>query len=137
MTETKIAERDMTDGMDGQIDEMTDENVERWEVRWSGGGWSLCSGIWELFHDGQKVETKIPFQGEPAYTHGTYAMWTFGGDSGWDEEWDEYEDGEGCDEWCDENREWLATFAPEDEWEEIFLAFQAEDFRPGSCGGCI
>lgn len=118
-------------------DEQAPMSVERWIAEWHGGAWSLCSGAWELFHDGEKVDTDIPFQGEPAYTYGTYSMWTFGGDSGWMAEWDEYEDGEYCDEWCDEHREWLATLAPESEWEEIFHAFQAEDFRPGSCGGCI
>jgi len=110
---------------------------ERWVAEWTGGAWSLCSGSWTLFHDGDKVDTAIPFQGAPADTYGTYATWHFGGDSGWFEEWDDYEDGLDCAEWCDEYRDWLATLAPEEEWEEIFRAFQTDDFRPNSCGGCI
>lgn len=113
------------------------EVANRWVAEWSGTAWSLCSGSWALFHDGKEIDTEIPFQGEPADTFGAYSSWYFGGDSGWMEEWDEYEDGMECDEWCDENREWLSTIAPETEWEEIFRAFQAEDFRPNSCGGCI
>lgn len=109
----------------------------RWVAQWSGGGWSLCSGEWTLLRDGKEVDTDIPFQGVPADTLGSYMEWHFGGESGWDEEWDEYEDGSDCDEWCRENSEWLGTIAPQEEWPEIFEAFQAEDFRPMSCGGCI
>lgn len=110
---------------------------DRWEAIWHGGQWSRCSGSWELLHHGKPVDTEIPFQGSDAGTFGTYATWHFGGDSGWVEEWDDYEDGMECGEWCDEHRDWLSTIAPETEWGEIFEAFQAEDFRRNSCGGCI
>lgn len=108
-----------------------------WVAVWNGGEWCLCHGTWELFHDGQRVNTAIPFQGRDAGTFGTYSYWFFGGESGWDEQWEDYEDGLATDAWCEENREWLATIAPREEWPEIFWAFQSEDFRPGSCGGCI
>lgn len=117
-------------------DEQDGERFGRWEAHWSGRSWSRCSGSWELLCDGKRVDTEIPFQGEPAYTLGTYMSWSFGG-SDWCEEWEEYEDGEACGEWCDANREWLSTLAPESEWEDIFHAFQSEDFRRNSCGGCI
>ena len=109
----------------------------RWEAKWSGGTWSLCIGSWELLRDGKPVDTEIPFQHEDAGTFGSYAMWGFGGESGWIAEWEYYEDGLARDAWCDKHREWLSGIAPEDEWFEIFDAFQAEDWRRQSCGGCI
>lgn len=128
MTASKA--HDITDAHD-------DGRDGRWTAEWTGHPWSLCSGSWTLYRDGKPVETDIPFQGHPAYTYGTYSSWHFGGDSGWVDDWDEYEDGMECHEWCDEHREWLSGIAPEEEWELIFGAFQADDFRPGSCGGCI
>lgn len=109
----------------------------RWEALWSGAYPSLCSGAWVLLRDGQPVDTRIPFQHEDASTFGTYGMWGFGGDSGWMEEWEYYDSGLECGEWCDEHREWLMTLAPEGEWADIFAAFQARDWRRGSCGGCV
>ena len=113
------------------------EHDGRWEADWTGVPWSLCSGSWILRHNGEDIDTDIPFQGEHAGTYGTYSEWGFGGESGWMEEWDEYDYGLECQDWCDEHRDWLSTVAPESEWEEIFLAFQSNDFRPGSCGGCV
>lgn len=113
------------------------ESKHHWEARWSGSMPCLCHGEWTLLRDGESVDTEIPFQGSCAETFGTYSVWSFGGESGWLEEWDSYEDGMGCDEWCDEYGDWLATVAPKGEWKDIFEAFQAEDWRHNSCGGCI
>lgn len=106
-----------------------------WTAKWSGAYPNLCSGEWTLYHDGITVDTNIPFQGSDAGTFGTYPTWSFGSD--WDEQWDEYDDGMLCGDWCQEYEYWLSHLAPREEWGEIYTAFQAEDWRHNSCGGCI
>ena len=106
-----------------------------WSTTWSGSFPNLCSGEWVLYRDGTLVDTDIPFQGSDAETFGEYATWSFGRD--WDEQWDHYEEGFECDEWCERYADWLATIAPEDEWGDIYAAFQENDWRHKSCGGCI
>lgn len=107
----------------------------KWEARWKHDGISLCIGYWELYHDGVKVDTKIPFATEPAGTYGDYDEWTF--DEDWNDIWDSYEDGFDMSEWVADHSDWLATIAPESEWPAIYDAFSSEDWRPGSCGACI
>ena len=109
--------------------------MAKWEAEWTGHYPCLCSGEWKLFKDGNELDIYIPFHKTHAGTLGIYSSWSFGDD--WCEEWDEYEDGLDCNAWCEEYSEWLTDFAPVDEWEYIFYAFQAKDWRHGSCGGCI
>ena len=106
-----------------------------WTAEWSGSFPNLCFGTWTLYKDGAPIDTSIPFQNEEAGTFGEYATWSFGSD--WNEVWDHYEDGLDCDAWCREYADWLSTIAPQDEWSEIYEAFQAQDWRHNSCGGCI
>lgn len=123
----------MTNVIRKPISKITDN--AGWNAVWTGRYPNLCSGVWELYHDGDFVRTDIPFQGEPAGTYGVYFQWYFVGDL--DEEWEDYEDGLGCDAWCTEYADWLVTVADKDEWPKIFEAFQASDWRYNSCGGCI
>ena len=105
-------------------------------VEWTGGAWSLCIGDWILKINRKDYSDTIPFQREPADTYGEYSEWHFG--PGWDEEWSTYRDGMECDEWCDYYKDWLETLPLEkSEWPDLFKAFQEQDFRPNSCGGCI
>lgn len=106
-----------------------------WSAEWSGRYPNLCEGAWSLYHNGSPVYTDIPFQGEPADTYGTYRTFSFDRDG--EEGWREYEDGMDCATWCETYAEWLDTVAPDDEWEDIFHAFQECDWRHMSCGGCI
>ena len=109
-----------------------------WYTNWSGSWPCLCYGEWMLYHNGEKIDVEIPFQGEPADTYGSYSQWSFGGESGWDEEWEFYEDGLGEEAWIEENIEYLKQVTDDDEqYVYIYEAFKVNDFRIGSCGGCI
>lgn len=120
-----------------------------WTTKWSGAWPCLCFGEWSLFKpDGTEIDPKtIPFNdyvyedGEwwsdptPAYTEGEYETWYFGED--YLEEWETYKDGYCCDIWIEKNREWLESIADPSEFEDIYKAFQENDFRNNSCGGCV
>lgn len=111
---------------------------EGWYADWSGFWPCLCHGEWTLYHNGEKIDVEIPFQGYPADTYGLYSQWSFGGESGWDEEWEFYEDGLDEEAWIEENIEYLKQVTDDDsQYEHIYNAFQVNDFRTDSCGGCI
>lgn len=108
------------------------------EAKWSGSYPCLCNGEWTLFIDGKDVSDKIPkdYRNEPMNTNGVYSSWRFGND--WEEEWDNYEDGLKCEDWIKENKEWLDRITTDKcEQEDIYYAFQLNDWRYESCGGCI
>ena len=113
------------------------EKKNRVQAEWTGSYPTKCFGEWKLFVDGEDVSDKIPdeMREHSMYTYGIYQMWHF---VDWIEEFEDYEDGLKCDEWVKENKDWLENVTEDEElWREIFEAFQAEDFRPGQCGGCI
>ena len=104
-------------------------------TEWTGHWPCLCFGDWKLYKDGELLlDADIPFQGEPAYTFGEYRGWHFVNHS---EEWYYYEDGLSCGEWITQHRDWLSSFAPEEDFEKIYSAFQANDWRYNSCMGCV
>ena len=107
------------------------------EARWSGSYPNLCHGEWTLKVNGNNVSDLIPKElrdGE-MNTYGTYQSWHF---ENWSEVFEDYEDGLACDEWIAENKYWLDTIANDlGIQEEIFHAINSQDWRSGSCGGCI
>jgi hypothetical protein len=108
------------------------------EANWSGSYPCLCSGEWTLFIDGKDVSDKIPkdLKNEPMYTYGMYSRWHFV--NGYETEWNNYIDGLECKDWIKENKEWLNNIMIDKcEQEDIYYAFQLNDWRHGSCGGCI
>lgn len=108
------------------------------EAIWTGSYPNLCRGEWMLLIDEKDVSNKIPedYRDEPMYTNGVYSRWRFG--NHWKEEWEQYEDGLGCKEWIEENKEWLDNITKdENDQKDIYFAFQLNDWRYGSCGGCI
>lgn len=106
-------------------------------VKWHGSDYCLCSGEWEFSINGEQFPTPFRY-GENAQTEGDYRRWYFGGESGWDEKWCKYHDGLPEKEWIAKFHSWLSTLplAP-GEYPAVYAAFQAEDWRHGSCGGCI
>lgn len=106
--------------------------MSEWTTRWTGKYPNLCRGRWHLYRDGNEVDN--PFNGSPAYTDGTYCSWHF---ENWLEVFEDYHDGLSEEDWIDENREWLESIAEEGDFPKIFRAFQENDFREMSCGGCI
>ena len=107
-------------------------------AHWSGGYPTLCFGEWTLEIDGKNVSDKIPIDliNSPMNTAGTYSRWHF--NKNWMEETDYYDDGLEVDDWIDANNDWLNNITKDYALKErIFYAIQEQDFRPGSCGGCI
>lgn len=108
------------------------------EAKWSGKYPNLCSGHWTLIVNGVDVSDKIPMNliNHPMNTHGIYNKWKFG--TNWDAIWDDYSDGLFCSEWIEENDYWLNKITKDNSIKsDIYYAINSEDFRHGSCGGCI
>ena len=107
------------------------------EASWSGSYPCLCSGEWTLKIDGKDVSDKIPeyLRSSSMNTFGTYQSWHF---KNWSEVFENYRDGLEMKDWIEENKKWLdAITTNEDTQKLIFCAIQEQDFRIGSCGGCI
>lgn len=103
-------------------------------AHWSGSYPSLCFGDWSLTIDDKDYTSMIPekLATRPMGTFGEYSQWHFTDD--WDEKWETYEDGLDFPEWECINS-WVNDIpAPNN---LIYEAFQKEDWRYNSCGGCI
>ena len=104
------------------------------EAKWTGSYPNLCSGVWELTIDGEDFSLLIPHElrYSPMGTAGIYQSWRFNED--WDEIFESYVDGLKFEDWIAKNP-WVAELpcSPRD----IYDAFQENDWRHGSCGGCI
>ena len=102
-------------------------------AKWSGEYPCRCSGEWSLFIGGINYSHMIPENLRTSHmnTAGTYQEWHF---VDWVEQFEDYEDGLEFEEWIAENP-WVHDLPAS--LFDIYLAFQAEDFRPGECGGCI
>ena len=109
--------------------------MNEYTTSWTGKYPNLCSGHWELFCNGEQLNIYIPFYQNPADTFGEYSRWYF--DEDWMDCWDTYEEGEKQDEWIAHFHDWLDSFAPAEDWPAIYEAFQLNDWRHMSCGGCI
>ncbi|QPB12455.1 hypothetical protein [Providencia phage PSTCR6] len=112
-------------------------------VHWTGSYPTFCFGEWKIFIDGIQL---TGIENADFKTAGRYDCWAF--TDNWDEEWDQYEDG--LDEY-----EWTKKLLTEDinglkaslirhgfELSEalisdLYQAISNEDWRHGSCGGCI
>lgn len=108
------------------------------EAKWSGKWPCLCHGKWTLIVDGVDVSDKIPkeLKDSSMWTYGVYKSWHF--DDSWNVIWESYKEGHECDIWIKNNIKWLKTITEDREvMEQIYNAINAEDFRYGSCGGCI
>lgn len=109
--------------------------ANEYRAEWTGCYPTLCYGDWTLYKNEIEITEPIPFQGNPANTHGFYSQWYF--DEDWCEQFEDYEDGLLCTEWCEENKDYLSKIAPSSDWNKIYAAFQEFDWRHGECGGCI
>lgn len=107
------------------------------EANWSGEWPCLCHGEWTLIMNGKDVSDKIPknLRTSSMNTYGTYSSLHF---ENWQEVFEEYNDGLRCEEWIQENKAWLNEISEDLEIQrEIYEVISKQDFREGSCGGCI
>lgn len=111
--------------------------MSKYLTKWTGRYPVLCHGTWLLYKDGKNISNLIPedLQDAPMGCAGWFQEWSFV--NGWEEEWNTYHDGLSADEWIEENEYWLKEIGPEEDYKDIFYAFQENDWRGGSCGGCI
>ena len=107
-------------------------------ANWTGEYPCLCRGKWQLKVNDKWVSNKIPedLREDSMNTYGSYGKWHF--DNDWMVNWEYYNDGLKCDGWIAENKEWLDSITTDENVQrDIFEAINEEDFRHGSCGGCI
>lgn len=111
--------------------------MANWDIRWTGSYPVLCSGMWEVYKDGEPINMRnCPFVDCDANTFGIYQSWHF--DDDWIEVFEDYEDGLLINAWIKEYRDWLMEIDPSgNDWEVIYNGFRSQDWRRGSCGGCI
>lgn len=114
-----------------------EKEAEGVKAKWSGSYPALCHGEWSLSLNGEDVSGFIPeeLKTSPMGTVGVYEKWHF---ENWSAIFESYEDGLDCDEWINENQYWLDRITTDAKTQkEIFYAIEEEDFRCGSCGGCV
>lgn len=105
------------------------------EVEWTGEWPCLCSGEWIIKKNGVVVNIPEHNRKSSMNTFGTYSSWHFNED--WLEEFDDYEDGEHFEEWIIDNPWVLDIASTIEEQKELYSKIQQQDWRHGSCGGCI
>lgn len=117
-------------------------NTNNLEVRWTGHYPNLCCGEWNIIYKGKELTVPEDMKHTPMYAFGEYGEWHF--DEEYMEEWDYYTDGDTKEVWIQRNLEWITSMFQEHEIEitdellsELFDKIQEQDWRHGSCGGCI
>jgi len=115
--------------------------MSNFKAEWSGGYPNLCHGEWTITCDGKKLTIPKDRVNEDMGTYITYQTWHF---EDWQEVFEPTDGGLYFDEWVMENHSWidlafdeLETEKTEENYKKLYDAIQSEDFRHGSCGGCI
>lgn len=111
------------------------------EAKWTGTYPTLCFGEWVIKYNGKQLELPEDVKSRCMNTEGEYESWHF---EDWVEVFDSYYDGLEEDDWIGVNKAWVDSLFEEhnisktkDNYYELFKSVQAEDWRSGSCGGCI
>ena len=111
------------------------------KTEWSGSYPTLCYGSWKLTYNGVEVELPEEMKSSSMGTIGIYSSWHF---EGWSEVFEDYSDGLNESSWIEKHRSWVvpilekACIPTNDETlANLFSAFQENDWRHSSCGGCI
>lgn len=120
------------------------------KAEWTGSYPSLCVGEWKLYRRHEEyldngtidiwyddISNLIQeyLKLEPMDTLGVYSSWHF--DSDYIEQFEDYTDGMNFKEWCKENESWIHLICKSEYYKDLYEAFQQEDWRYESCGGCI
>lgn len=123
---------------------------KNFKAEWTGAYPCLCNGEWILTAETTEYDEKrgsysvienishlIPadLRKSPMFCEGMYDMWFF--DEDYREHWKTYKSGLNWLGWVRENESWISAFAAPEQYIEVFRAFQKNDWRHNSCGGCI
>ena len=102
----------------------------KFKAKWTGEYPSL-----DIRYD--DISNLIPenFKYEPMYTLGVYSSWYF--DLDYIEQFKEYTDGLDFEEWCKDNESWIHLICEPEDYKDLYKAFNENDWRYESCGGCI
>ncbi len=116
-------------------------------AKWTGEYPALCHGEWYITIDGitlvELEEGTDPILKEHFNTDNSYPNWGF--DKDYSVQWGDYRDGLGLQAWLTSKNtlKLLALIAShgiamsEQDKEDLYKEIQDNDFRLGSCGGCI
>lgn len=97
---------------------------------------NLCYGEWIITVDGKQVSLPEEIRRCEMDTFGIYQRWNFGPD--WEEQWEDYEAGLEFEPWLQKNSWWVSKLGLSDtETQTLYEVIREEDWRHGSCGGCI
>lgn len=112
------------------------------KVEWTGSYPNLCGGEWIITYDNIELNVPDNIKHEPMNTHGLYYEWTF--DEEWDIVWTTYEEGLDKFQWIETNEQWVRQMFEEKDIKvtdellsELYDMISIEDWRYGSCGGCL
>lgn len=112
------------------------------KVEWTGSYPALCYGEWVISYKGIKLNVPNNVKGKDMGTMGQYDSWYF--DDDWSDVWESYLNGEEFNQWILGNESWIKEMLLDSNIEysielaeELFYEIQSQDWRHGSCGGCI
>ncbi len=105
-------------------------------ANWTSKGNTLCLGHWEIEYEGLPLVLPEPRAEKDMGTKGIYNFM--------DPDDELFLEGLDEDEWIVENMEWLSDVfiqsnipLEEENFRAFYRAVNKEDWRCGSCGGCI
>jgi hypothetical protein len=115
--------------------------IEKLDVQWNGGDWSLCMGEWSVHINDAPIALPKEFLNDHMDTAGEYDTWHF---EDWSDVWETYYCGLDRNEWIKENKVWIEPWLDSlnleydnKDLENLYNQISDQDFRPNSCGGCI
>lgn len=106
------------------------------DARWTAKGNNLCLGHWEISYLGNPIQLPLADKQKDMGTYGIYS-YIFSDD-------DTFAEGSPEDDWIISKGAWLSNLftqsnIPVDEkhFRWFYQAVNSQDWRCGSCGGCI
>ncbi len=110
--------------------------INPFAARWTARGNNLCLGHWEISYCGQPLQLAPGRRQNDMGTYGIYS-YIYPDD-------DVFAEGQAEDAWIINHADWLTTLlaqhgipADEEHLRAFYRAVNVQDWRCGSCGGCI
>ena len=115
--------------------------MNKFSAEWTGGWPALCHGDWIIMYNDDVFDIPDDKSTSDMNTYGEYSKWHF---EDWMEVWEDYTEGLQFEEWIKENEDWiipnferLNIEQTQENFKELYDVISEQDFRSGSCGGCI